>query len=335
MGRSALLIIAVLAVAALVTYLAVQRPGAPPSTQTQSPVNKSTASQTTPKPACSGSPLGYVAPTLVPVVKDAVVAAHMSPDAIQSVGSVEGLRRIQQGSVPDVFASVDIELEGDVKKTGLTRSVYSLGRFKIALACMRLVNHVRDVANLTTALADPNKAPIGYRELALAWMLYKAGEADLLKKYEALGIRFVETPSGVNITVPTTLPPTEKTLVAPNLDATWTKLETGAADCVFTYTAYVAPRLSMAKAGEEKIWDVYVANYTKGRLYIYVFKPPYDFAQDPPQVIYANFVDPAGRVVKTIRVGHFEAFVASFTERGDCVVEALRRMDLAKYGLIR
>ena len=85
---------------------------------------------------------------------------------------MEGLRRIQQGSVPDVYASVDIELAADVKDA---RQIYSLGRFKLALACARPIASVSDLRGAKTALADPNKAPIGYRELAVAYMKASTG----------------------------------------------------------------------------------------------------------------------------------------------------------------
>ena len=282
---------------------------------------------------CTGPFVGYVAPPLIKVVKDAAAKAGLSTEGVQSIGSVEGLRRIQQGNVPDLFASVDIELGAEVKNA---RQMYSLGRFKLALACRRPINALQDLSNLTTALADPNKAPIGYRELAFVWMAAKAGLASPLYKYEALGVKFVNTPSGVNITVPLNLPSTAKTLVTPNLDGSWSAFETGQADCVFTYVPYLINKgLVLKKEGEGAAWETYVANHSRGAAYVYVFKPPYDFSQDPPYQIYVNFVDSAGRAVKTIKVGHFEAFVASFTERGDCVVEALRSMDLASYGFIR
>jgi len=39
--------------------------------------------------------------------------------------------------------------------------------------------------------------------------------------------------------------------------------------------------------------------------------------------------------VRSLRVVGFEAFVASFSEKGDCVVDVLRRMDLSGYGFVR
>ena len=275
-----------------------------------------------------------MAPTLVRVVKDAAREAGLSVEGIQSVGSVEGLRRIQQGSVPDVYASVDIELAADVKGA---RQIYSLGRFKLALACARPIASVGDLREAKTALADPNKAPIGYRELAVVYMLKRSGVADLTARYEALGIRFADTAGGFNVTVPTVLASTADTKVVPNLDVSWSMFETGQVDCVFAHLPFILGKdMELKPVGASaELWEVYVGNYSRGQFYVYVFKPPYDFFQDPPLAIYANFVDPSGKVVKAVRVGHFEAFVASFTARGDCVVEALKKMDLAKYGFFK
>jgi len=284
--------------------------------------------------ACSGSVTGYVAPTLVRVVKDAAMRAGLSMEGIQSVGAVEGLRKIQQGSVPDVYASVDIELAADVKNA---RQIYSLGRFRLALACAKPITSVNDLRWVKMALVDPNKGPIGYRELAAIYMFKRGGVADLTARYEALGIKFVDTADGFNITVPTVLASTADTKVTPNLDVSWSMLETGQVDCFFAHLPFILGKdMELKPVGASaELWDVYVGNFSRGQFYVYVFKPPYDFFQDPPLVIYANFVDPSGKAVKAIRVVHFEAFVASFTERGDCVVEALKKMDLAKYGFVK
>jgi len=331
--------LAVVVVMALLTF----------SLLTMSPLASLPSSATTPAPtsaavsqtqssvqaaACSGSVIGYVAPTLVRVVKDAARGAGLSVEGIQSVGSLEGLRRIQQGSVPDVYASVDIELAADVKDA---RQIYSLGRFKLALACAKPIASVGDLRGVKMALADPNKAPIGYRELAAVYMLKRSGVADLTARYEALGIRFVDTAVGFNVTVPTALFSTAEVKVAPSLDGSWSMLETGQVDCVFAHLPFILGKgVELKPVGASaELWEVYVGNYSRGRLYVYVFKSPYDFFQDPPLAIYANLVDPSGRVVKAIRVVHFEAFVVSFTERGDCVVEALKKMDLANYGFVK
>jgi molybdate/tungstate transport system substrate-binding protein len=45
-------------------------------------------------------------------------------------------------------------------------------------------------------------------------------------------------------------------------------------------------------------------------------------------------LDPSGRPAMTLKVVHFEAFVASYTERGDCVVNALKTMNLTDYGFV-
>jgi len=336
--------VAVVVLIAVVAILAVRLSAPPPSSVTtpapasEARTSTAVATSTSQPPgqtaACSGSATGYVAPMLVRVVKDAARRAGLSVEGIQSVGCVEGLRRIKQGSVPDLFACVDIELAADVKNA---RQIYSLGQFKLVLACARPIASVGDLRGVKMALVDPNKGPIGYRELAVVYMLKRGGVADLTARYEALGIRFVDTAAGFNITVPTALTSTADTKVASNLDVSWSLFETGQVDCIFAYLPLILGKgVELKPAGAPaELWEVYVGNYSRGQFYVYVFKPPYDFAQDPPLAIYVNFVDPSGRVVKAIRVGHFEAFVASFTKRGDCVVEALKKIDLAKYGFVK
>ncbi|MCI4447324.1 MAG: ABC transporter substrate-binding protein, partial [Pyrobaculum sp.] len=64
--------------------------------------------------------------------------------------------------------------------------------------------------------------------------------------------------------------------------------------------------------------------------YAYLFKGLYSFTQDPPYEINVLFMQDG----KALRVGRFAAFVASFSEKGDCVVDALKKMDLAAYGFV-
>lgn len=284
-----------------------------------------------------GVVIGYVAPTLIAMMRDAAVRAGLDPSGIQSIGSVEALRKIQQGNVPDLYASVDIELASQLRDVRAVREIFSLGRFKLALACWRPVSGPADIAGLKEAFVDPNKGPIGYRELAVVWMLKRSGIADLTARYTALGISFVETPSGVNITVPIALPSTGEVVVVPNLDGGWSQFETKAVDCIFTSVPFLINKgVSLAKVAPGDVWDVYIGKMKDGaQFYVYVFKPPYDFAEDPPVVIYANFIDQSGKVVEAIKVGHFEAFVASFTDKGDRVIAALKTMDLAAYGFIK
>ncbi|ABL87243.1 periplasmic binding protein [Pyrobaculum islandicum DSM 4184] len=280
--------------------------------------------------ACSGSPLGYVAPTLVKVVKDAAAAAGLGTEGIQSVGSVEGLRRIQGGAKPDLFGSVDIELRPDAERAGALQT-YSLGRFKLALVC-RAPTTLEELASAKTVFPDPNKAPIGYRELAAAWMLSRDLGVNLTAKYTALGVRFVYNGT-LYVYIPSSLPNTEAVDVAPNLDGSWAKFEAGAGRCMFAYVPFLLGKgLQLRPAGGgTSYWEPYTAEAGGRTYYVYVFKPPYDFAEDPPIKAVAVLLGPP---VKTIRVGHFEAFVASYTELGNCVIESLKKMDLSKYGFI-
>jgi molybdate/tungstate transport system substrate-binding protein len=119
---------------------------------------------------CSGDVMGFVAPTLMRVVSDAVAEAGLSGGGLLSIGSVEGLRRMQQGVLPDIYGSVDVELLQDVVGLG-SRRVFVLGRFGMGLVCRSPVVSPEDLGERVVALADSNKAPIGYRALALAWML--------------------------------------------------------------------------------------------------------------------------------------------------------------------
>ncbi len=285
---------------------------------------------------CGGDVMGYIAPTLMPLVRDASIQAGFSTQGLLSIGSVEALRRIQQGAVPDVFASVDVELLKEAKAAAPYREVMELGRFRIALICAVRIRDLSELASLRTALSDPTKAPIGYRELALVWLLYRGGVVDLRWRYEALGVRYVEWSRGVNITVPLRLSPSTYVELAPNLDGSWSHLETGGVDCVFAHTPFIYGRFTLGDRLEStELWDLYAVEYRGRTYYVYFFKPPYDFFNDPPAEMYVHYVDERGALIKSIRVVRFEAFVISYTPRGDCLIEALRKVDLAKYGLFK
>jgi hypothetical protein len=145
---------------------------------------------------------------------------------------------------------------------------------------------------------------------------------------EGLGVRYVEAGGGVNITVPPALRPGGGVQVASNLDGAWSMLESGTVDCIFAYSVYAYARFSqLNKTGSSELWSEYVGERGGKTYYVYLFRERYSFAEDPPYEIYIVFTQ--GRAV---RVARFEAFVASFTERGDCVLNALRKMDLSRYG---
>jgi len=282
---------------------------------------------------CSGDVLGYIAPTLIKTVWDAARQASLSTVSIQSMGSVEGLRRMQQGAVPDIYGSVDVELLPDVEKLK-PRQIFILGGFSLGVVCRKPLNSPGDLATRRLVLADPNKAPIGYRALAAAWMLKKDGVVDVMTLFEKTGVKYVETPRGVNITIPTTLTPTDKVEIAANLDASWGILESGAADCTFAYFPFTMGKLGrVEKIGETDFWTIYKGAEEGREYYAYFFKGLYSFAQDPPYEIYVLFMQ-GDKATKVLRVGRFAAFVASFSEKGDCVVDVLKKMDLAAYGFI-
>jgi molybdate/tungstate transport system substrate-binding protein len=279
---------------------------------------------------CSGDVLGYVAPALIKIMWDAARQAGLSTVSIQSMGSVEGLRRMQQGAVPDIYGSVDVELLPDVEKLK-PRQIFLLGGFGLGVVCRKPLNSPGDLATRRLVLADPNKAPIGYRALAAAWILKKDGVVDVMTLFEKTGVKYVETPRGVNITIPTTLTPTDKVEIAANLDASWSMLESGAADCTFAYLPFTIGRMGrLEKIGETDLWTIYKGAKEGREYHAYFFKGLYSFAQDPPYEIYALFMQGG----KALRVGRFAAFVASFSEKGDCVVDALKKMDLAAYGFV-
>ena len=296
----------------------------------QSVTTSATSPMATTSAKCSGDVLGYVAPALIKIMWDAARQAGLSTVSIQSMGSVEGLRRMQQGAVPDIYGSVDVELLPDVEKLK-PRQIFLLGGFGLSVVCRKPLNSPGDLATRRLVLADPNKAPIGYRALAAAWILKKDGVVDVMTLFEKTGVKYVETPRGVNITIPTTLTPTDKVEIAANLDASWSMLESGAADCTFAYFPFTIGRMGrLEKIGETDLWTMYKGARGGREYYAYFFKGLYSFAQDPPYEIYALFMQGG----KALRVGRFSAFVASFSEKGDCVVDALKKMDLAAYGFV-
>ena len=304
------------------------------TTTTATTPTSTTSVAATSSAKCSGDVLGYIAPTLIKITRDAAEQAGLSTGAIQSIGSVEGLRRMQQGAVPDIYGSVDVELLPDIEKLK-PRQIFVLGGFSLGVVCRKPMSSPDDLTTRTLVLTDPNKGPIGYRALAAAWMLKKDGVVNVMTLFEKTGVKYVETPRGVNITIPTTLTPTDKVQIPPNLDAAWSMLESGAADCSFTYFPFVIGKLGrLDKIGETSLWTMYKGAKEGKEYYAYFFKGPYSFVQDPPYEIYALFMQ-GDKVAKVLRVGRFAAFVASFSEKGDCVVDALKKMDLASYGFIR
>jgi len=205
---------------------------------------------------CGGDVVGFVAPTLMRVVSDAVAEAGLSGGGLLSIGSVEGLRRMQQGVLPDIYGSVDIELLRDVDGLG-PRQVFVLGRFRMGLVCRSPVASPGDLGGRVVALADPNKAPIGYRALALAWMLKRDGVVDLVFRFERLGVGYLEA-RGVNITVPAVLTPTRDVQVAANLDAAWSMLEVGAVDCAFAHVPFILGKFSrLEEVSNSSVWAAY------------------------------------------------------------------------------
>jgi len=283
---------------------------------------------------CSGDVVGFVAPTLMRVVSDAVAEAGLSGGGLLSIGSVEGLRRMQQGVLPDIYGSVDIELLRDVDGMG-PRQVFVLGRFGMGLVCRSPVVSPGDLGGRVVALADPNKAPIGYRALALAWMLKRDGVVDLVSRFERLGVGYLEA-RGVNITVPAVLTPTRDVQVAANLDAAWSMLEVGAVDCTFAHMPFILGKFSrLEEVDNSSVWAAYRGVHGGRTYYVYFFNGAYSFLDDPPYEIYVLFTSQGGGVVRGLRVVGFGAFVASFSEKGDCVVDVLRRMDLSGYGFVR
>lgn len=327
--KTRLIITAAVLIIAATAALLLPRPESPPP----GPTSPTATAQ---PPTAGGAVSGFVAPTLIAIAKAAASKAGLDPGGIRSVGSVEGLRLIQQGNVPDVYASVDIELLPDIKKTN-PRQVFVIGRFNLTITCLKPLRDVADLLSRRQALADPYKAPIGYRTLAAGWLLKKQGAADLTPLYEELGVRYAETPRGVNITTPIALKNTPRVVVAPNLDGAWAQLETGGADCAFAYTPFLINKgVEIGeRLGETALWVAYRARASFGEVYVYSLKPPLSFAEDPPYEIYVIFLDAAGNVVKTLRVGRFEAFAASYTERGDRVLEAMKSLDLASFGFTK
>jgi hypothetical protein len=105
---------------------------------------------------CRGDVVGYVAPAIFKAVSDAVAQAGMSAGGLLSIGSVEGLRRMQQGLVPDIYGSVDVELLRDVERLR-PRQVYTMGRFSLGLICRKPLKSPGELVNVTLALVDPNK----------------------------------------------------------------------------------------------------------------------------------------------------------------------------------
>jgi len=315
--------VAVVVVLAVVLALVFGNPPQSVTTSATSPMVATSAK-------CSGDVLGYVAPALIKIMWDAARQAGLSTVSIQSMGSVEGFRRMQQGAVPDIYGSVDVELLPDVEKLK-PRQIFVLGGFGLGVVCRKPLNSPSDLATRRLVLADPNKAPIGYRALAAALILKKDGVVDVMMLFEKTGVKYVETPRGVNITIPTTLTPTDKVEIAANLNAAWSMLESGAADCTFAYFPFTIGKLSrLEKIGETDLWTIYKGAKEGREYYAYFFKGRYSFAQDPPYEIYALFMQGG----KALRVGRFSAFVASFSEKGDCVVDALKKMDLTAYGFV-
>lgn len=90
------------------------------------------------------------------IISDAAEQAGLSDKSLRSIGSNEGLALIKQGSVPDVYGSVDVELLSDIEQLK-PRQIYTLGGYRLGLICRKLLNSPGELSSVVPGLVDPQQ----------------------------------------------------------------------------------------------------------------------------------------------------------------------------------
>jgi len=246
----------------------------------------------------------FSAPTLRGV-SDAIIRLSSEPVDIQVHGSVLAANLIRSGRVPDIFLSVDSELKHNLPY----RKEYILGIYRLVLVCDRAFTSLDALKSARVGFADPNQAPIGYRALAAFYIIASQRFPEVLDELRlSLNVRY--EPSGDALEMDLSgISPSGRFFMRPNLDGVGVLLESKAVDCIFAHYPFILYR-----------------DYTKKYNIIEV---PQDagFEIDLPIKIVARLK--SGEVV----VRRLEAIAISFTERGDKILELLKRLDVADFGI--
>lgn len=238
----------------------------------------------------------YAAPTLLPWAEEAVGRSGLKGD-IRAMGSVEAVRLIQAGNVPDAFLSVDMELARFIQP----RRLISMGFYKLVLAC-RSGYGLDEIGSAKIGIADPNAAPVGYRSLAaLYWLATRYGKLDVESLKRDLSVSYTESGDTVLIDA-RSFSASGRFIARPNISGVGALLESGSVDCALLHEPFVLSR------GYEK-------RFTISELPVEI-----NFFSNPP----VKFV--AKLQVGDVDVTRFESFAASFTELGDEYLAAIEKL---------
>ncbi|MER3601722.1 MAG: hypothetical protein C4339_03285 [Nitrososphaerota archaeon] len=246
----------------------------------------------------------FSAPTLARLAMDLAAKAGLPAD-IRRLGSLAAFRLIQQGNVPDLYFSVEVELAPWLQ----ARKIVMLGSYELLLLC-RGAHDLRDISHVTVALANPNTAPIGYRALAELYLLAQRGLLNIGQVQEELGVRYSSLSNGTVLIDAANMAPSGRFVMRSNIEEAAALVEQGAAECTFAYWPFILSR-----------------GYAQG--YSIISLPPeLRFLQDPPVPFIVKLSS------GTIRVGAERAFVASFSALGDLVLRFLPQINVSAYGLL-
>jgi molybdate/tungstate transport system substrate-binding protein len=246
----------------------------------------------------------FSAPTLAKLATDLAQLAHVNAD-IRRMGSLTALRLIQQGNVPDLYLSVELEIAAQISP----RKLVQLGTYELELIC-REGEDITALKHGKLAIADPNLAPIGYRALVALYVLSQRGLLDIKEVEEGLSVNYLALPNGTVIIDASHVSASGRFLLRANIEEAAALVEQGIADCAFVYVPFVLAR-----------------GYSSG---LAIIRLPQDlrFTSDPPGHFIASL---AHGEVAVRREG---TFAASFTQAGDLLLSFLPRLNLTQYGLM-
>ncbi len=279
--------------------------------------------------------LVFSAPTLSALALDLLDVAGV-PGDVRAVGSVDAVRLVQQGNVPDLLLSVDLELLAPIRDRVL--EYRALGPFHITVTCRRPLRGLSDLLRGRWGLADPFSAPIGYRQLAFSYLAHLKYGLPLHALYNGTGVHIYGNATRYVVEVRGPLRSTRNVLVGRNLDVVWSYLEVGLVDCIYTQSPFNYGKGLPLANGTPTFggFTEYVGRRGGATYYMYVPPPDISFA-DVPRVggreVRGTLVLRDDGVVQELPIEPFRGFAAAFTERGVRVLRALDRLDLSRYGV--
>lgn len=246
----------------------------------------------------------YSAPTLAKLASDLAKKAQVKID-LRQMGSIAAFNLIRSGNIPDLYFSVELELASKIN----ARRIIELGSYELLLLCKGNYT-LKDIAKVKIAIANPNTAPIGYRSLTVLYFLSEKGYLNKTELERDLNVKYDMLQNGTLLIDATQISPIGRFYMRSNIEEAASLIEQGVAECTFAYWPFIIAR-----------------GYGEGYNFV---KLPSElrFISDPPLPVLCKLN------IGLVKVKKEGAFVASFTQAGDYVLNFLSQLDLTSYGLI-